>query len=136
MFTVGVSREFVAQHVLTAGGGGPEHVWHSHSYRLEVRLEGPSLDERGYLVDIADVEARLDALLARYRDRTLNELPELAGLEPSVEQVARVACEALAEQLAAPRLRAVTVTLWESANAWAAYRMERPTVSSSKGVTP
>lgn len=136
MFTVAVSRDFVAQHVLTAGSGGPEHVWHSHSYRLEVQLEGRSLDGRGYLVDIVDIEARLDALVARYRDRTLNELPELAGLNPSVEQVARVACEALAEELAAPNLHALTVKLWETPGAWAAYRLERPPSDSSKGVEP
>lgn len=136
MFTVAVSRDFVAQHVLTAGSGGPESVWHSHSYRLEVQLEGRSLDERGYLVDIVDVEARLDALVARYRDRTLNELPELAGLNPSVEEVARVACHALAAQLEAPNLQALTVKLWESAGAWAAYRLERSRADSSKGVEP
>jgi 6-pyruvoyltetrahydropterin/6-carboxytetrahydropterin synthase len=136
MFTVAVSRDFVAQHVLTAGSGGPEHAWHSHSYRLEVRLEGGSLDERGYLVDIAEVEAQVDALVARYRDRTLNDLPELAGLNPSVEHVARVSCEALAAQLGAPNLQALTVRLWENAGAWAAYRLERPPAGSSKGVTP
>jgi 6-pyruvoyltetrahydropterin/6-carboxytetrahydropterin synthase len=134
MFTVAVSRDFVAQHILTAGSGGPEHVWHSHSYRLQVQLEGSCLDGRGYLVDITDVEARLDALVARYRDRTLNELPELAGLNPSLEEVARVACRTLAAQLDAPNLQALTVTLWENANAWAAYRMVRPQINSSKGV--
>src|SRR5687768_13202058 len=95
MFTVAVVREFVAQHVILAGSGGPENVWHSHAYRVEVQLEGETLDERGYLADIAEVEARLDAIVARYRDRTLNELPELAGLNPSLEHVARVTCETL-----------------------------------------
>ena len=126
MFTIAVSREFVAQHILTAGSGGGEDVWHSHSYRLELQLEGRTLDARGYLVDITDVEALLDALVARYRDHTLNELPELAGRNPSVEEVARVACTTLAAQLHAPNLRAVTVKLWESAGAWGAYRLERP----------
>ena len=125
MFTVAVRRDFVAQHVLTAGSGGPEHVWHSHHYRIEVRLEGESLDERGYLVDISEVEARLEALLVRYRDHTLNELPELAGKNPSVEAVARVACEALAAQLEATNVSAMTVKLWESPSAWASFRLER-----------
>ena len=128
MFTVAVCRDFVAQHVLTAGSGGPEHVWHSHHYRMEVQLEGESLDERGYLADISEVEARLDALLARYRDHTLNELPELAGRNPSVEEVARVACETLAAQLDAahaPHVRALTVKLWESPSAWASFRLQR-----------
>jgi 6-pyruvoyltetrahydropterin/6-carboxytetrahydropterin synthase len=133
MFTVAVSRDFVAQHVLTAGSGGPEHVWHSHSYRIEVSLEGSSLDESGYLVDITEIESRLDVLVARYRDRTLNELPELAGLNPSVEHVARAACVSLAAELDAPSLRALTVKLWEGPSAWASYRLERPETTDAKG---
>lgn len=126
MYQVAVVREFVAQHILTVGSGTPEHVWHSHAYRMEVRLEGPELDESGYLVDITDVERHLDALVARYRDTTLNDLPELAGQNPSVENVARVACEALARHLAAPTVRAITVELWEHERAWASYRREAP----------
>jgi len=133
MFTVAVSRDFVAQHVLTAGSGGPEHVWHSHSYRIEVSLEGGALDESGYLVDITEIESRLDVLVSRYRDRTLNELPELAGLNPSLEHVARAACVALAAELDAPNLRALTVKLWESPSAWASYRLERPESTDLKG---
>ena len=124
MYTVAVVTDFVAQHVLTDGGDGPENRWHSHHYRLEVRLEGETLGAHGYLVNIDEIETKLGRLVTRYRDRTLNELPELAGLNPSVEHVARVACEALASQLDAPNLRAVTVKLWETPNAWAAYRLD------------
>ena len=125
MYTVAVRRDFVAQHVLTAGSGGPEHVWHSHAYRLEVRLEGDALDASGYLVDLVEVEREVDALVGRLRDRTLNELPELAGLNPSLEHVARFACESLRDALSAPGVQAVTAQLWESPTAWAAVRLER-----------
>ena len=33
------------------------------------------------------VEAALDELAARYRDRTLNDLPEFEGLNPSIEHL-------------------------------------------------
>lgn len=134
MYTVAVVTDFVAQHVLIDGGEGPERSWHSHHYRLEVRLEGETLGPHGYLVDIDEIDARLTELVARYRDRTLNDLPELAGLNPSVEHVARVACEALAAGLDAPNLRAITVKLWETPTAWAAYRLELASEESSKGV--
>jgi 6-pyruvoyltetrahydropterin/6-carboxytetrahydropterin synthase len=126
VYTVAVVREFVAQHWLTAGSGTPEHVWHSHDYRLEVRLEGPTLDERGYLADIAELESQLDALVGRYRDKTLNELPELAGLNPSLEHFARVTCDAVLTEITGDHVTAVTVQLWESPTAWAAFRRERP----------
>ena len=126
MYTVAVRRDFVAQHVLTAGSGGPEHVWHSHSYRLEVRLEGPALDASGYLVDISEVERHLDAFVGRVRDRTLNDLPELAGENPSLEHFARFACETLHDALSTPGVHALTARVWESPTAWASFRLEIP----------
>ena len=126
MYTVAVVRDFVAQHVLTAGSGGPEHVWHSHHYRLEVQIEGQALDDRGYLADIAEVEAELDAIVTRYRDSTLNDLPEMAGLNPSLEHLARITCETLLTAITGAGIGAMTVRLWESPTAWAACRLPRP----------
>ncbi len=62
---------------------GPENQRHSHHYRVEVQLEGTELDQHGYLVDIVDIETQLEALVAYYRDKTLNELPEFKDLNPA-----------------------------------------------------
>ena len=120
-----LQRDFIAQHHLIGGDWGAENQPHSHPYRIELLLEGRALDQHGYLVDLVDVEARLEALLARYRDHSLNELPEFAGLNPSLEHFARLCCERLAEGLQAPNLSALTVRLWENDVAWASYRLER-----------
>jgi 6-pyruvoyltetrahydropterin/6-carboxytetrahydropterin synthase len=129
MYTVAVARDFVAQHYLIGGDWGAENERHSHHYRLEVRLDGATLDRHGYLVDIVDIERRLDEIVAAYRDRTLNDLPQFAGLNPSIEHFARIVCEALDAGIAAPNLSAVTAVLWENEIAWAAYRRERPCAS-------
>ena len=86
-------------------------------------MEGATLDEHGYLVDIVAVEAALEAQIARYRDTLLNDLPEFAGLNPSLEHFARLFAEALAPQIQAPNLTSLTVRLWEHDTAWAAYRL-------------
>ncbi len=125
MYTLGVRRDFVAQHYLVGGDWGPENQRHSHHYQVELRLEGETLDRHGYLVDIVDVEANLDRLVAYYRDRTLNDLPEFADLNPSLEHFARILCRALSEQIEAPNIAAVTVVLWENDIAWASYRQVR-----------
>jgi 6-pyruvoyltetrahydropterin/6-carboxytetrahydropterin synthase len=126
MYTVAVKRDFVAQHFLIGGDWGAENAWHSHHYRVEVRLEGATLDRHGYLVDIVDIETSLAALVAYYRDKTLNELPEFAGLNPSIEHFARILCQALAGRVQAPNLSSITVVLWENEIAWAAYRQDMP----------
>ena len=40
MYTVTITRDFVAQHFLIGGDWGAENQWHSHHYQVEVRLEG------------------------------------------------------------------------------------------------
>lgn len=125
MYTVAVKRDFVAQHFLIGGDWGPENQKHSHHYQVELQLEGSELDQHGYLVDIVDIETNLDALVASYRDRTLNELPEFAGLNPSIEHFSRLLCQTLSQRLRLGNLRVITVRLWENEIAWAAYRLER-----------
>jgi len=122
MYTLTVKRDFVAQHFLIGGDWGPENDRHSHHYAVEVQLEGAELDKHGYLVDIVDVEHNLDALVAHYKDKTLNELPEFDGLNPSIEHFSRIFCRALAERINAPNLSALTIKIWEHDSAWAAYR--------------
>ncbi len=124
MYTVAVKRDFVAQHYLVGGDWGAENQRHAHHYQVEVQLSGQSLDEHGYLVDIVDIETHLDALVAHYRDKTLNDLPEFAGLNPSIEHFSRIFCKELKGRIKAATLGAVQVKIWETGIAWAAYREE------------
>jgi 6-pyruvoyltetrahydropterin/6-carboxytetrahydropterin synthase len=119
-YSVTVRRDLIAQHFLVGGDWGPENELHSHRYEIEARYEGPSLGEHGYLVDIDAVGTALDAIAERYRDRTLNELPEFAGLNPSVEHFARILSDRLA--IAADNVDALEVTVWEDRSAAAGYR--------------
>lgn len=122
MYTVAVKRDFVGQHFLIGGNWGAENSWHSHHYVVEVQLEGETLDQHGYLVDIVDIEANLEKIVDRYKDKTLNELPEFEGLNPSIEHFARIVCETLTGRIKAPNLSFVTVKIWENEIGWASYR--------------
>ncbi len=125
MYTVAVKRDFIARHYLIGGDWGAENAPHAHHYQVEVRLEGESLDRHGYLVDIVDIENALEGLVAHYRDGLLNDLPEFAGLNPSIEHFSRILCLSLAAKIQAENLAAVTIRLWENEIAWAAYRLAR-----------
>ena len=122
MYTVAVQRDFIAQHYLIGGDWGLENKLHAHHYRIEVSLEGVVLDHHGYLVDIVDIECNLEALVARFRDQTLNDLPEFAGLNPSIEHFARIFCQAFVAKIQAGNITAVSVKIWENEIAWAAFR--------------
>jgi 6-pyruvoyltetrahydropterin/6-carboxytetrahydropterin synthase len=125
MYTLGVRRDFIGRHFLIGGDWGPENLPNSHHYILELQLEGSELDQHGYLVDIVDVEKHLDEIVGYYREQMLNEKPEFAGLNPSIEHFARILCTVLNERISAKNISTIKVVLWEHDNAWAAYTLER-----------
>ena len=125
LYTLSLQRDFTARHYLIGGDWGAENLLHAHAYRLEVRLYGDELDAHGFLVDLVQLEGSVEKVLGRVRDRTLNELPEFSGLNPSLEHFARIVCQALDRNLQGPGLRSLEVRIWEDANASASYRLDR-----------
>jgi 6-pyruvoyltetrahydropterin/6-carboxytetrahydropterin synthase len=122
-YVVAVRREFAALHYLIGGDWGAENELHEHHYLVEIRLEGTQLDRHGYLIDIDVVTAALEAQVDRYRGQTLNSLPEFAGLNPSLEHLARIIGMSLATTIDT-HIQVLTVRIWENEFAWAEYRKE------------
>ena len=125
MYTLAVRRDFVAQHALIGGDWGAENQPHSHHYVLELQMEGTELDQHGFLVDITKVEHALNGLVAGYRDHLLNDLPEFAGLNPSLEAFSRILCVSLGNSLRFDNVSSLKVVLWENDTAWASFCLER-----------
>ena len=121
MYTVAVRRDFIANHFLTGGDWGPENEVHAHHYVVEARFDGPELNHHGYLVDICEIEAALDALGKGYRDKPLNRLAVFEGLNPSLEHFARIIWHVISDQLRSSIVKSMTVRVWENDIAWAAY---------------
>jgi 6-pyruvoyltetrahydropterin/6-carboxytetrahydropterin synthase len=125
-YTVGVIRDFVAQHFLFGGDWGRENQLHSHHYKMEVIFAGARLDRHGYLLDIAVVKEHLDRLVERYRDKTINDLPEFAGGNPGIEPFARLLAEGMVRALEPTNLTSLSVKLWENEEAFATYTVNFP----------
>ena len=125
MYTLGVRREFIARHFLIGGDWGPENFPNSHHYILELQLEGSELDQHGYLVDIVDVEKHLDDMVSYYKEQMLNEKPEFAGLNPSIEHFSRILATTLSDKVKAKNISTLKIVLWENEDAWAAFSVER-----------
>jgi len=125
MYTLGVRRDFIARHFLIGGDWGPENYPNSHHYVLELRLEGSDLDQHGYLCDIIDVEKHLDEVVGLYNEQMLNDRPEFADLNPSIEHFARILATSLSERIQEKNISALKVVLWENDSAWAAYSIQR-----------
>lgn len=125
MYILAVRRDFIARHFLIGGDWGPENFPNSHHYVLELQLCGQTLDQHGYLVDIVDVEKHLDETVAYFKENMLNDLPEFAGLNPSIEHFARILAQRLNTVIKASNVSELKVLLWENEIAWVSYNIAR-----------
>ena len=119
MYRLCLQRDFSARHRLVGGDWGAESDLHPHDYRIEWELRADVLDHHGFLVDLLDVERSLTEVVERYRDALLNDLPEFADANPSLERFVKVLWERLAASL--PPAIQCAVRLWENESAWAGY---------------
>lgn len=124
MYTVAVTRDFIANHFLIGGDWGRENFPHAHHYVCEFSLESATLDKHGYLVDIVAIEAALNEVVDYFRDSMLNEKPEFAGLNPSIEHFSRILCARILARIESPGSGSATVKLWENDSCWAAYKKQ------------
>jgi 6-pyruvoyl-tetrahydropterin synthase len=124
MFEVGVGRTFHALHQLEAEEPAASDE-HSHDYRAEVVARGERLDGDAMLVDLDLLGAALSECLAELDSVDLDSLDVFAGRNTTVETVAEHIWTHVRDRLAGvPALTAMRVTVYESADAWAA--VDRP----------
>jgi 6-pyruvoyltetrahydropterin/6-carboxytetrahydropterin synthase len=119
MYRLCLQREFTASHRLIGGDWGAENAQHSHPYRVEWELRADSLDAHGFLIDLLDIEHALDEVVDGCAGRSLNEMPDFHGQNPSLERFVRILWERLSAGL--PAGVSCAVRLWESPSAWAGF---------------
>jgi 6-pyruvoyltetrahydropterin/6-carboxytetrahydropterin synthase len=124
MYRLAVKTDFIAQHFLIGGDWGAENKKHSHHYQFEIELAGEKLDGHGYLVDIVKVKDYLETLIAHYRDKTLNDLTEFKGLNPSIENLACISHRSLSQHMHDIGMPAIIVKVWEDDIASVSYQTE------------
>ncbi|WP_400766982.1 6-carboxytetrahydropterin synthase QueD [Methylosinus sporium] len=91
------------------------HNMHGHSYRVELRVEGPVDRESGFVIDFFDVEAVFAPLLVQLDHHYLNEIEELSN--PTAENIAEWIWNRVKPHL--PQI--VAVVVYETPNCWAEY---------------
>ena len=85
---------------------------HGHNYRLEVSISG-ELDERGFVMDYAELEAIVDPIIKRVDHRFLNEIE---GLEnPTSEVMAEWFMAQIKPKLSG---KVVTLRIYETPRYW------------------
>jgi 6-pyruvoyltetrahydropterin/6-carboxytetrahydropterin synthase len=97
---------------------GPKHrcyALHGHSYRVELRLEGPVDPHTGFVVDFFEIEQVFQPVLNQLDHAYLNEIEGLDN--PTAELIARWIWRRIKPEL--PILAAVVC--YETPHCWAEY---------------
>ena len=128
MFSVTVSDHIMIAHSFQGAEFGPAQRLHGATFVVEAEFRAPRLDHHQVLVDIGLAKTALRRVLDRLDYRNLDELPDFAGINTTVEQLAFHLHQAIAAACRDGALgeggRAITglrIVLRESPNAWAAY---------------
>ncbi|MCU0495146.1 MAG: 6-carboxytetrahydropterin synthase [Chloroflexaceae bacterium] len=119
MYEVGVSAGFEAAHRLV-GDFGPATRLHGHSYRLDVVVRGERLKADGTLFNVVPLQQALAALVGKLHYQNLDEVPELAGINTTMEALAHFCWEQLAPSLRDAGLSSLLVRVWENSTTYAA----------------
>ena len=82
---------------------------HGHTYKIELVIEGKN--EKGMIVDFADLRDCLRETLSQYDHKSLNEFLEY----PSVENICEMLRGEIKRRLAFP----FTLRVWEGEGKWA-----------------
>ena len=86
-----------------------------------MKVSGPGLNAHGYLVDLVDLEKRMEEIVTSFQGRLLNDLPPFQGINPSIEHLARIIAGEFQQGGAPTQLTAIRVKIWENDLAWASY---------------
>jgi 6-pyruvoyl-tetrahydropterin synthase len=131
VFSVTVRDHMMIAHSLRGETFGPAQRLHGATYVVDATFRRADLDVDGIVVDIGQATEELAAVLAGLTYRNLDDEADLAGMNTTTEELARLIADRLADRVhggglgeGARGLDGLVITLHESHIAWASY--ERP----------
>jgi len=112
MYELMVELHFDAAHRIVESGGRCERL-HGHTWKVEVFIQGKELDERGLVIDFAE--------LKEIASRQVRELDH-QYLNPTTENIARYLFQKVQGEIDLERLKVSRVRVWEARDACASYQ--------------
>ena len=121
MFSVTVRDHFMIAHSLRGEVFGPAQRLHGATFVVDATFRRATLDSDGIVVDIGRASEALREIAGELGYRNLDDEAELAGMNTTTEELARVVADRLAERFGGAGLDGLVVTLHESHVASASY---------------
>lgn len=120
MFELRVHVEFPAAHHLTGYPGDCARP-HGHNWGLEVFARSTRLDSIGMAADFRELKGAARELVAPWDHQDLNTLPDFEKINPSAEQIAKLAYDRLSAIIDGSQIWIDRVTIWENNRCSATY---------------
>lgn len=120
MFEAAYETTFCATHVLTRDGR-PLEPLHGHDWRVEVVAAADAVDPVGVVVDFERLKQAVADVTSRFHYKDINAHPDLRGLSPSAEVLARYFFEQVRKGLGAEGRLLKRVRVWEAPGCSATY---------------
>ena len=131
MFSVTIRDHMMIAHSLRGEVFGPAQRLHGATYVVDATFRRATLDADGIVVDIGRAAEVLRAVLGELGYRNLDDEAELADMNTTTEELARVVADRLADRARAGdlgeggrELDGLVVALHESHVAWASYERQ------------
>jgi 6-pyruvoyltetrahydropterin/6-carboxytetrahydropterin synthase len=121
VFTLFVRDTFAAAHRLEMYHGKCEAL-HGHNFKVEALFEGEKIGPEGMLLDFAVLKAHLRGILADLDHKYINDIDFFKERASSSEYLALYIYGRLRELIAGEGVTVQEVRVWESENAYAAYK--------------
>ena len=121
MFAVTVRDHMMVAHSFRGEVFGPAQRLHGATFVVDATFRRATLDPDGIVVDIGRASDALREIAGELGYRNLDDEAELAGMNTTTEELARVVADRLAERFGGAGLDGLVVTLHESHVASASY---------------
>lgn len=120
MYEAAFETTFCATHVLTRDGRAIEPL-HGHDWRVEAVAASDELDAIGVVVDFELLRKAVAEVATRFHYKDINSHPDLAGLSPSAEVMARYFFQEVKKGMGAEGRLLKRVRVWEAPGCSASY---------------
>lgn len=124
VFELRVKVDFPAAHRLDGYPGDCARP-HGHNWVLEVFARSISLDPIGMAMDFRKLKRAAKELVAPWDHQDLNALKDFEAINPSAEQIAKLAYDRLSHLIDGREIWIDRVTIWENDRCSATYFDER-----------
>lgn len=119
MYEICVWKKFNASHYLKYSDGKKDDL-HSHIWKIGVYIRSDQVNPDGILIDFKYIDNLLSSIIAKFKNKHLNDIKQFKETNPSAENISRFIFEEL-KSCIPTTIELSKVVVWETPHYCAIY---------------